>query len=104
LKLINHNIDAIEAPWMKRIAGKRWFSKDFLIFYFFEVYTQTIIFNSSTNLLEPYFLPVSQRLKLKCEDLYTQEQSLKHATRLESSDREDLESNLMKVFKQKKFE
>jgi hypothetical protein len=36
-------------------------------------------------------------LKLKCEDLYTQEQSLNHATRLESSDREDLESNLMKV-------
>ena len=60
-------------------------------------YTQTIIFNSSTALLEPYFLPVSQRLKLKCDDFYAQEQSLKHATRLESSDREDLESNLRKV-------
>jgi hypothetical protein len=23
LKLINNNIDTIEAPWMKRIAGKR---------------------------------------------------------------------------------
>jgi len=23
LKLINNNIDAIEAPWMKRIAGKK---------------------------------------------------------------------------------
>ena len=64
-----------------------------------EVYTQTIIFNSSTNLLEPYFLPVTQRLKEKCRDLYTQEQSLKHATRLESTDREDLESTLMKVKK-----
>ena len=61
------------------------------------MYTQAIILNSSTSLLEPYFLPVSQRLKAKCEDLYTQEQSLKHATRLESSEREDLESNLMKV-------
>lgn len=60
-------------------------------------YTQTIIFNSSTALLEPYFLPVSQRLKLKCDDFYAQELSLKHATRLESSDREDLESNLGKV-------
>jgi hypothetical protein len=67
-----------------------------------EVYTQTIIFNSSTSLLEPYFLPVSQRLKLKCEDVYTQEQSIKHATRLESSDREDLESSLMKVRRRKK--
>jgi len=67
------------------------------MWFFFEVYTQPIIFNSSTSLLEPYFLPVSQRLKFKCEELYTQEQSLKHATRLESSDREDLESNLMKV-------
>ena len=63
------------------------------------VYTQAIILNSSTSLLEPYFLPVSQRLKEKCEDLYAQEQSLKHATRLESSEREDLESNLMKVRK-----
>ena len=61
------------------------------------VYTQAIILNSSGGLLEPYFLPVSQRLKAKCEDLYNQEQSLKHATRLESSEREDLESNLMKV-------
>lgn len=60
-------------------------------------YTQGIILNSSTSLLEPYFLPVSQRLKAKCEDLYAQEQSLKHATRLESSEREDLEANLMKV-------
>jgi hypothetical protein len=25
LKLINNNIDAIEAPWMKRIAGKNFF-------------------------------------------------------------------------------
>jgi hypothetical protein len=25
LKLINNNIDAPEAPWMKRIAGKRVF-------------------------------------------------------------------------------
>lgn len=81
LKLIHHNIDENEAPWMKRIA----------------VYTQTIIFNSSTTLLEPYFLPVSRRLKTKCKDLYAQELSLKHATRLESSDREDMESNLMKV-------
>jgi len=82
LKLINNNIDAAEAPWMKRIA----------------VYTQAIILNSSTTLIEPYFLPVSQRLKEKCEDLYGQEQSLKHATRLESSEREDLESNLMKNY------
>ncbi|CAF4061993.1 unnamed protein product, partial [Rotaria sordida] len=82
LKLINNNIDAIEAPWMKRIAA----------------YTQTIIFNSSTNLVEPYFLPVSQRIKLKCEDSYAQEQSLKNATRLESSEREDLELNLMKDY------
>ncbi|CAF3538671.1 unnamed protein product [Rotaria sordida] len=82
LKLINNNIDANEAPWMKRIA----------------VYTQAIILNSSTSLLEPYFLPVSERLKVKCEDLYAQEQSLKHATRLESSEREDLESNLMKNY------
>ncbi len=63
------------------------------------MYTQTIIFNSSTNLLEPYFLPLSKCLKLKCEDLRTQEQSLKHATRIESSDREDLEADLMKVEK-----
>ena len=62
------------------------------------VYTQAIILNSSTSLLEPYLLPVSRRLKEKCEDLYNQEQTLKHATRLESSEREDLESNLMKVF------
>ncbi|CAF4981495.1 unnamed protein product [Rotaria sp. Silwood1] len=82
LKLINNNIDAIEAPWMKHIA----------------VYTQTIIFNSSTNLVEPYFLPVSQRIKSKCEDLFTQEQSLKTATRLESSEREDLELDLMKDY------
>ncbi|CAF4235538.1 unnamed protein product [Rotaria sordida] len=61
-------------------------------------YTQTIIFNSSTNLVEPYFLPVSQRIKLKCEDSYAQEQSLKNATRLESSEREDLELNLMKDY------
>ena len=66
----------------------------------FQVYTQAIILNSSTSLLQPYFLPVSQRLKAKCEDLYNQEQSLKHATRLESSEREDLESTLMKVGKQ----
>ena len=26
LKLINNNIDTVEAPWMKRIAGKRLFS------------------------------------------------------------------------------
>jgi hypothetical protein len=85
---------------MKRIAGKRLVSWEKLIFkLFIEVYTQTIIFNSSTSLLEPYFLPVSERLKLKCDDLYTQEQSLKYATRLESSDREDLESSLMKVIK-----
>ncbi|CAF2524152.1 unnamed protein product [Rotaria sp. Silwood2] len=81
LKLINNNIDANEAPWMKHIA----------------VYTQVIILNSSTSLLETYFLPVSERLKIKCEDLYAQEQSLKHATRLESSELEDFESNLMKV-------
>ncbi|CAF1123978.1 unnamed protein product [Adineta steineri] len=82
LKLINNNIDAIEAPWMKRIA----------------VYTNAIIFNSSTNLLEPYFLPLSKGLKIKCEDVYSQEQSLKHANRLESCDREDLESNLAKNY------
>jgi hypothetical protein len=62
-------------------------------------YTQAIILNSSTSLSEPYLLPVSKRLKAKCEDLYNQEQTLKHATRLESSEREDLESNLMKVNK-----
>ncbi|CAF4134157.1 unnamed protein product, partial [Rotaria sordida] len=28
LKLINNNIDAIEAPWMKRIADKILFSRD----------------------------------------------------------------------------
>ncbi|CAF4002530.1 unnamed protein product [Rotaria sp. Silwood1] len=28
LKLINNNIDAMEAPWMKRIAGKILFSRD----------------------------------------------------------------------------
>lgn len=70
----------------------------------FSVYTQAIILNSSTSLLEPYFLPVSQRLKAKCEDLYNQEQSLKHATRLESSEREDLESTVMKVGKQINWE
>ncbi|CAF5091478.1 unnamed protein product, partial [Rotaria magnacalcarata] len=52
LKLVHNNIDANEAPWMKRIA----------------VYTQAIILNSSTTLLEPYLLPVSERLKIKCED------------------------------------
>lgn len=88
LKLINTNIDTTEAPWMKRIAG----------------YTQTIIFNSSTGLLEPYFLPVSERLKSKCKDLFAQEQALKHATRMESSDREDMESNLMKVSIKYSFE
>jgi ryanodine receptor 2 len=97
LKLINNNIDATEAPWMKRIAGKIWFTYDKWTYWFCEVYTQTIISNSLPSLLERYFLPVSQRLKLKCEDLYAQEQSLKHATRLESSEREDLESNLIKV-------
>ncbi|CAF4727286.1 unnamed protein product, partial [Rotaria sp. Silwood2] len=61
-------------------------------------YTQTIIFNCSINLVEPYFLPVSQRIKSKCEDLYAQEQSLKNATRLESSEREDLELDLMKDY------
>ncbi|CAF4580746.1 unnamed protein product, partial [Rotaria sp. Silwood2] len=65
---------------------------------FFKVYTQTIIFNCSINLVEPYFLPVSQRIKSKCEDLYAQEQSLKNATRLESSEREDLELDLMKDY------
>lgn len=99
LKLINNNIDAMEAPWMKRIAGNvEQFHRTTLILLFL-VYTQPIIFNSSSSLLEPYFLPVSQRLKDKCEDLYNQEQSLKHATRLESSEREDLESTLMKVKK-----
>ncbi len=68
-------------------------------FFHQNIFTQTIIFNSSPSLLEPYFLPVSQRLKLKCEDLYTHEETLKHATRLESSEREDLETNLMKVRK-----
>ncbi|CAF0745111.1 unnamed protein product, partial [Didymodactylos carnosus] len=82
LKLINNNIDTQDAPWMKRIA----------------VYTQAIILNSSTSLLEKYFLPVSQRLKLKCDVLYFQEENLKHATRLESSDREDLETSLMKNY------
>ncbi|CAF0782285.1 unnamed protein product, partial [Didymodactylos carnosus] len=82
LKLINNSIDAQDAPWMKRIA----------------VYTQAIILNSSTSLLEKYFLPVSQRLKLKSDDLYYQEENLKHATRLESSDREDLETSLMKNY------
>ena len=67
------------------------------ILFSFKAYIQPIIFNSSTSLVEPYFLPVSQRIKSKCEDLYGQEQSLKHATRLESSEREDLETNLMKV-------
>ena len=81
LKLIHKNIDENAAPWMKRIA----------------VYTQTIIFNSSTSLLEPCFLPVSQSLRTKCEELYGQKLSLKHATRLKSTDREDMESNLMKV-------
>ncbi|UJR09568.1 hypothetical protein I4U23_013803 [Adineta vaga] len=82
LKLINSNIDAVEAPWMKRIA----------------VYTQAIIFNSSTKLLEPYFVPLSRCLKAKCDDIYIQEQALKHATRIESIEREDLESNLMKNY------
>ncbi|CAF5042296.1 unnamed protein product, partial [Rotaria magnacalcarata] len=82
LKLINNNVDAVEAPWMKRIA----------------VYTQSIIFNSSPNLIEPSFLPVSERIKIKANDLYSQEQSLKNATRLESSEREDIESNLMKGY------
>jgi len=68
-----------------------------VVFCLFVVYTQAIILNSSVSLLERYFLPVSRRLKGKSEDLYSQEQSLKHATRLESSEREDLESNLMKV-------
>ena len=102
LKLINNNIDAPEAPWMKRIAGKRDSIPSPGISQMMNVrlvYTQSIILNSSTSLLEPYLLPVSQRLKEKCEDLYAQEQSLKHATRLESSEREDLESNLMKVRK-----
>ncbi|CAM4882414.1 unnamed protein product [Rotaria socialis] len=82
LKLINNNVDAVEAPWMKRIA----------------VYTQSIIFNSSPNLIELSFLPVSERIKIKADDLYSQEQSLKNATRLESSEREDLESTLMKGY------
>jgi hypothetical protein len=101
LKLINNNIDAPEAPWMKRIAGKKYYLSKNLFIVFFKVYTQAIILNSSTSLLQPYFLPVSQRLKAKCEDLYNQEQTLKHATRLESSEREDLESNLMKVRRKK---
>jgi hypothetical protein len=28
LKLINNNIDATEAPWMKRIAGKKLFYEE----------------------------------------------------------------------------
>ncbi|CAF1381800.1 unnamed protein product, partial [Adineta ricciae] len=82
LKLINKNLGAVEAPWMKRIA----------------VYTQAIIFNSSTNLLQPYFVPLSNCLKMKCADIYAQEQYLKHATRIESIEREDLEANLIKDY------
>lgn len=63
----------------------------------FEVYTQAIMFNSSTNLLQPYFVPLSSCLKAKCDNIYAREQSLKHATRLESIDREDQEADLMKV-------
>lgn len=73
-------------------------SRNLSIRYFcFTVCTQAIIFNSSPNLVEPSFIPVSQRIKLKSDDLYTQEQALKTATRLESSERENIELNLMKV-------
>ena len=98
LRLIHNNMDAVEAPWMKCIAGRiRECSNEEFDKRLMSVYTQAIIFNSSTNLLEPYFLPVSHRLRSICEDLYAQELSLRQATRLESSEREDLETVLMKV-------
>ncbi len=83
LNLISNNIEEREAPWMNRIA----------------TFSQSIISNSTPDLLEKNFLPVSLKIAEKTHYLYEREIALRYVTRnVDSSDRESIESDLQKEF------
>lgn len=83
LMLISNNIEVKHAPWMNTIAS----------------FSQSIISNSTTDLLEKNFLPVSSKIVEKTRELYARETSIRTVTRnVDSTDRESIETDLQKDF------
>ncbi len=75
LMLINNNIDEKNAAWMNRLSS----------------FSQSIILNSTPDLLAQSFLPVSQKIMQKARDVYAKEQEQLVAMRtVESSEREEM--------------
>ncbi len=75
LMLINNNIDEKNAAWMNRLSS----------------FSQSIILNSTPDLLAQNFLPVSQKIMQKARDVYAKEQEQLVVMRTaESSEREEI--------------
>ena len=79
LKLISNNLDKKEAAWMNRIAG----------------FSQLIISNSTTDLLEYHFLPVSTKIADKARELYEREISIRSQFK-NAAQRESVESDVQR--------
>jgi ryanodine receptor 2 len=79
LKIISNNFEEKQASWMNRIAS----------------FSQSIISNSTPDLLKNHFLPLSFKICEKVNELYEREISLRYLTRnLDSTDREEFETEL----------
>lgn len=73
--LINNNIEEKNATWMNHLSS----------------FTQSIILNSTPDLLEKHFLPVAIKLSQKARDIYAKEIEVLVAARTaESSEREEM--------------
>ncbi|RNA06223.1 ryanodine receptor [Brachionus plicatilis] len=79
LKLISNNLDEKEAAWMNRIAS----------------FSQLIIANSTSDLLEHNFLPVSGLIAQKARHLYHKEVSIRTHSK-NAAQRENIESDVQR--------
>lgn len=75
LMLINNSIEEKNAAWMHRLSS----------------FTQTMIMNSTPDMLDQHFLPVSTKIAKATKELYQKEQDMLVAMRaVESSEREEM--------------
>lgn len=78
LKLIKKNIGNENAPWMTRIAA----------------FTQQIIINSSEELLFDPFLPLTERMKKRTENMFHKEESMRGFIKSATDDTSQVESQI----------
>jgi ryanodine receptor 2 len=78
LNLIKANVGTDPAPWMTRIAG----------------FTQQIIINTSEELLKDPFLPLAQKIRKRCEQMFHKEEALRGFIKSSAEDNSQVEAQL----------